>query len=145
MTLSKACELGIRASLYIAQQSVLVERASLKDIAHEIDAPEAFTAKILQQLVKQGIISSSQGPKGGFSMSKKTIKELKLIQIIHAIDGDTFENKCVLGLKLCSEISPCPVHDQFKHIKKDYLKMLQKTTIHTMISSLNEGISCLKI
>ena len=145
MTLSKACEHGIRASLYIAQQSVLVERASLKDIAHEIDAPEAFTAKILQQLVKQGIISSSQGPKGGFSMSKKTIKELNLNQIIHAIDGDTFENKCVLGLKLCSEISPCPVHDQFKHIKKDYLKMLQKTTIHTMISSLNEGISCLKI
>ena len=145
MTLSKACEHGIRATLHIAQQSVLEERASLKDIALEIDAPEAFTAKILQELVRQGIINSSKGPKGGFSMSKKSIKELKLIQIIHAIDGDSFEKKCVLGLKQCSETSPCPVHDQFKHIKKDYLQMLQKTTIHKMISSLNEGISCLKL
>ena len=113
MTLSKACEHGIRATLHIAQQSVLEERASLKDIALEIDAPEAFTAKILQELVRQGIINSSKGPKGGFSMSKKSIKELKLIQIIHAIDGDSFEKKCVLGLKQCSETSPCPVHDQF--------------------------------
>ncbi len=145
MILSKACEHGIRASLYIAQQSVLEERASLKEIAYEIDSPEAFTAKILQQLVKHGIISSIQGPKGGFSMSKKSIKDLKLIQIIHAIDGDSFENRCMIGLKQCSEISPCPVHDQFKHIKKDYMNMLQKTSIHKMLTSLNEGISCLKL
>ncbi|MBK7967340.1 MAG: Rrf2 family transcriptional regulator [Bacteroidetes bacterium] len=143
--LSKACEHGIRASLYIAQQSELEERASLKDIAHEIDAPEAFSAKILQELVRHGIINSIQGPKGGFSMSKKSIRELKLIQIIHAIDGDAFEKKCVLGLKKCSETSPCPVHDQFKHIKKDYLNMLQKTNIQKMLTSLNDGISCLKL
>ena len=145
MILSKACEHAVRATLYIAQQSLSEERVSLKEIASEIAAPEAFTAKILQQLVKKKIIHSIQGPKGGFSIDKKSIREIKLLHIIYAIDGDNFETKCIIGLKKCSELSPCPVHDQFKHIKKDYLNMLQKTNIQKMISGLSEGIICLKI
>ncbi|MBK9636513.1 MAG: Rrf2 family transcriptional regulator [Bacteroidetes bacterium] len=145
MLLSKACEHAVRATIYIGQQSSTEGRVSLKEIAMEIDAPEAFTAKILQQLVKKEIISSIQGPKGGFTMYKKSIRQIKLIDIIHTIDGNAFETKCVLGLKLCSELSPCPVHDQFKHIKKDYLNMLQKTNIQKMILGLEDGVSCLKI
>ena len=66
MILSKACEHAVRATLYIAQQSLSEERVSLKEIASEIAAPEAFTAKILQQLVKKKIIHSIQVTKRGF-------------------------------------------------------------------------------
>ena len=145
MILSKACEHAVRSTIYIGQQSSSEGRVSLKEIDIEIDAPEAFTAKILQQLVKKGIISSIQGAKGGFTMNKKSSREVKLIDIIHTIDGNTFETKCVLGLKQCSESSPCPIHNQFKHIKKDYLNMLQKANIQKMILGLDEGVSCLKI
>jgi len=145
MNFSKACEYGIRATLYIAQQSLNKERASLKDIAQEIDAPEAYTAKILQHLVKSEIIKSIQGARGGFNIEKKSLKSIKLIQIVQAIDGNIYENTCILGLKACSETHPCPVHDQYKHIKKDMLSMLKNTNVLQMTTSLNEGLTCLKI
>ena len=63
---SKACEYGIRASIFIAEQSLLDKKVSLKDIAKAIDSPEAYTSKILQQLSRNFIINSDKGPTGGF-------------------------------------------------------------------------------
>jgi Rrf2 family iron-sulfur cluster assembly transcriptional regulator len=58
MIFSKACEYGIRATIYVAQQtSINGKRCNLKDISKEIDSPEAFTAKILQKLVKQILLN----------------------------------------------------------------------------------------
>ncbi|MBL7936622.1 MAG: Rrf2 family transcriptional regulator [Bacteroidia bacterium] len=141
---SKACEYGIKAAIYVAEQSINGNRASLKGISKEIDSPEAFTAKILQTLVKHNIINSVKGSMGGFEADLKRIKKIKLIEIVIAIDGSLHESKCVLGLSKCSEISPCPVHNKYKHIKKDILEMLEKTTLAGMSNSVIEGLSCLK-
>ncbi|MEQ9438677.1 MAG: Rrf2 family transcriptional regulator [Cyclobacteriaceae bacterium] len=67
---SKACEYGIRSTIYVARQSLEDKRASQKDISREIDSPVAFTAKILQQLVRNNILSSVMGPTGGFHIEK---------------------------------------------------------------------------
>jgi Rrf2 family protein len=144
MIFSKACEYGIKAAIYVAEQSINGNRASLKGISKEIDSPEAFTAKVLQTLVKNNIINSVKGSTGGFEADLKKIKKIKLIEIVIAIDGSLHEGKCVLGLSKCSEISPCPVHNKYKHIKKDILEMLEKTTLAGMSNSVIEGLSCLK-
>jgi len=145
MIFSKACEYGIRATIYIAQQSTNETRCSLKDISKEIDSPAAFTAKILQKLVKNGIIFSIKGASGGFQIPKKQLDKINLIDIVLAIDGEIRDNICVLGLKLCSEVNPCPVHNKYKDIKKNLLLMLQNTSILEMSTSINDGISWLKI
>ena len=49
---SKACEYGIRASIYIAQQSLLDRKVSLKEISEAIESPTAYTSKILQKLTR---------------------------------------------------------------------------------------------
>ena len=139
MIFTKACEYGIRAAIYITQQSLNGNRASLKDISREIDSPEAFTAKILQMLVKGGIIISVKGATGGFEIEQKPVKKIKLSDIVRAIDGESAVNMCVIGLKKCSEVNPCPLHDQYKHIKKDLLSMLKDTSLLEMSASLNEG------
>ncbi|WP_109700208.1 Rrf2 family transcriptional regulator [Chitinophaga deserti] len=56
--LSKACEYCIKAVVFLAQRSKEGKHAIVKEIARAIDSPEAFTAKVLQQLVKGGFISS---------------------------------------------------------------------------------------
>ncbi|MGB0369618.1 MAG: RrF2 family transcriptional regulator, partial [Flavobacteriales bacterium] len=61
---SKACEYGIRATLFIAQNAAESNRVSLKEISKKINSPEAFTAKILQQLARNKIIVSYKGPHG---------------------------------------------------------------------------------
>ena len=58
---SKACEYGIKASIFIALCSYKGVRVSLKSIAKEINSPEAFTAKILQDLVRHDVINSVKG------------------------------------------------------------------------------------
>lgn len=145
MIFSKACEYGIRAAIYVAQQSINERRASLKDISREIDSPEAFTAKILQMLVKHKIIESVKGSKGGFEIKVKNLAKIQLHDLVIAIDGELKDKICVLGLKKCSEINPCPVHHKFKYIKKDLLEMMSNSSLLDMSVSINEGLSWLKV
>jgi Rrf2 family protein len=145
MIFSKACEYGIRATIYIAMQSIDDRRASLKAISSEINSPEAFTAKILQMLVKSKIIDSVKGSMGGFVVNKRRMNRIMLEDIVTAIDGGFNEQICVLGLKACSQKHPCPVHHKYKHIKSDLRSMLQNTSLYEMSSGLKEGLTCLNI
>ncbi len=108
---SKACQYGIRAVLYLAQHSTAENKIGVRAIAEAIDVPKHFLAKILQQLSKSGLISSSQGPKGGFFSSSEN-KKLSLKPIIQCIDGPDVFNRCILGLAKCSSTKPCPLHFQ---------------------------------
>lgn len=142
---SKACEYGIRASIYIAGQSHKEKRVSLKDIAKQIGSPEAFTAKILQQLSKNNIIDSVKGPSGGFQIEQKRLPKVKLSHIVLAIDGDSIYKGCGLGLKECSEKVPCPVHNQFKAIRANIIAMLENTNLLDLSLGLKDGSTFLKM
>lgn len=141
---SKACEYGIRAVIYIAVQSNEGKRVSLKSIAKEINSPEAFTAKILQELVKNEIIDSAKGPSGGFEVEQKKMKDIKLSHIVSAIDGDRIYKGCGLGLKDCSETHSCPVHNKFRKIRTDLRNMLENTTVYELSLGLKKGLTFLK-
>ena len=141
---SKACEYGIRASIFIAEQSLLDKKVSLKDIAKAIDSPEAYTSKILQQLSRNFIIKSDKGPTGGFSMSQQELENVKLSTVVTAIDGDAIYNGCGLGLKNCSEEKPCPAHSQFKIIRDQLKIMLETNLIKDLTLDFKEGLTFLK-
>lgn len=140
---SKACEYAIRATIYIAVQSNLDKRVGIKDIAREIDSPEPFTAKILQQLSKNNIVNSIKGPNGGFEIDKHEMPKIKLSKIVAAIDGETIYKGCGLGFKECSEKQPCPVHDKFKVVRNELRNMLETTTILELSQGLKKGLTFL--
>ncbi|MBA2613198.1 MAG: Rrf2 family transcriptional regulator [Bacteroidetes bacterium] len=142
---SKACEYGIRAVIHIAVRSNNNIRTSLKDISKEIHSPEAFTAKILQQLAKSDIIDSIKGPNGGFEIEKKKMAKIKLSHIVLAIDGDSIFKGCGLGLKDCSEVQPCPVHYKFKKIRNELKQMLENTSVYELSLGLKDGSTFLKL
>ena len=143
MIFSKACEYAIRATLHIALQSIEGNRSSLRDISAEIGSPEAYTSKILQQLVRSGVISSAKGAAGGFMIEPRRMNRLMLEDIVAAIDGKFDNDLCVIGMKACSQKHPCPVHDQYKHIKSGIRSMLQNTSLYEMCNGLKEGRTCL--
>ena len=143
MIFSKACEYGIKATIFVAHRSHDGERASLKGISAEIGSPEAYTAKILQQLVKAGIITSIKGAMGGFEVNSQQMNKIMLEDIVRAIDGGFNDKICVLGLKECSQKHPCPVHDTYKHIKSSIRSMLQNTSLFEMSMGLKQGYTCL--
>lgn len=141
---SKACEYGIKATIYIAVKSMRQERVSLKEIAEEVNSPLAFTAKILQSLAKSGIIDSRKGPTGGFQIEEPKIDTIKLHDIVHAIDGDKIFVGCGLGLEQCDASQPCPVHDKFVGIRDNLKIMLQNTSLYELATGLDMGLTHLK-
>ncbi|GGW22210.1 RrF2 family transcriptional regulator [Arenibacter certesii] len=141
---SKACEYGIKATIFIAQKSLHKTRVSLKEIAAEINSPEAFTAKILQSLARNGLVDSHKGPTGGFEMNRAKMDTIKLYDIVNAIDGDNIFVGCGLGLKHCDANKPCPVHDKFVGIRENLTQMLKNTTMYELASGLDIGLTQLK-
>lgn len=142
---SKACEYAIRATIFIASESEKGNRASLKDIAREIDSPEAFTAKTLQKLSKSGIVSSTKGAHGGFNIEPERMQQIKVSEIVIAIDGDTVYKRCSLGLHSCSEDHPCPFHSKFKPVRQELQEIVENTSLRDLTSGLISGETFLKV
>lgn len=141
---SKACEYGIKATIYVALQSMENSRVSLNDIAREIDSPVAFTAKILQKLSRNNILESTVGPSGGFQIQRKNMELIKLSMIVDAIDGDAIYTGCGLGLQECNADKPCPAHDKFVRIRDDLKEMLENTNVYELATSLEVGSTFLR-
>ena len=141
---SKACEYGIKASIYIARESIGGNRVNLKQISNSINSPEAYTAKILQQLVKDGVITSVKGKMGGFEMDPTKLSDIKLVHIIKAIDGDGLYHSCILGLNECDALKPCALHKRIFMIRKDLQRMLEVTSMNDLIDDIDNGLAFLK-
>ncbi|MFZ1806279.1 MAG: Rrf2 family transcriptional regulator [Cyclobacteriaceae bacterium] len=141
---SKACEYAIRATLYISIKSIDGSRLGIKEIAKEIDSPEPFTAKILQTLSREGIISSIKGPNGGFFLEPNA-KPIPLYSIIRAIDGEDVLHTCTLGLRECSDKFPCPIHHEVKKYKDHVRDTMKGKTVQDLTHELSKGKTFLKI
>ena len=141
---SKACEYAIRATFYLSIRSIDGSRLGIKEIAKEIDSPVHFTAKILQTLSREGIISSIKGPNGGFYIETNA-KPIPLNAIVKAIDGEDVMNTCSLGLKECSDKFPCPIHHQIKAYKDQVKKVMHEKTVQDLAADLSKGKTFLKI
>jgi len=141
---SKACKYAINSMIFLATVPEQKERASLKEIATAINSPEAFTAKILQVLVREKLLSSIKGPHGGFKISEQG-KKVPLYRIVQAIDGDAIFSGCVLGLPECSEEKPCAFHNKFKAIREHLTGTMMTTTLEDMAHEIQDGVSYLKI
>ncbi|HPM31730.1 MAG TPA: Rrf2 family transcriptional regulator [Chryseolinea sp.] len=140
---SKACEYAIRAALYISVKSIDGSKLGIKEIAKEIDSPEHFTAKILQTLSREGVISSIKGPNGGFFLDPKS-KPIPLNAIVKAIDGDDILNSCSLGLKQCSDKFPCPIHNEIKVYKEKIRDIMKEKTLQHLSIELAAGKTFLR-
>lgn len=140
---SKTCEYAIRALIFIAQKSELGIKVGIREISEGIAAPEHFIAKILQELSRQNLVQSAKGPNGGFYLDKSS-KNKTLADVVIAMDGDKLFSGCGLGLKNCSEKKPCPLHDEFKMIRKQVYDMLKSKTLTDFNFELTLGMSFLK-
>ncbi len=140
---SKACEYGIKAAIYITQNSLQHKRVSLKQIAAEIDSPVAFTAKILQDLARHKVVTSIKGAHGGFEIHNAD--QISLSKIVNAIDSDAIYIGCGLGLVKCDEQNPCPIHNKFKLVRENLKIMLESTTLKELALKLDDGSTVLKI
>lgn len=138
MLLSRACTYGIRTALFLATQTkgkpILV-----KEIAGRLGIPFHFLGKIVQGMVKAGVLASYKGRNGGVMLARPT-EQVKLREIVEAIDGPDLLKGCVLGLPECSNDHPCPLHSLWGGIRDEIQDMLSKRNVAEMMEELEERV-----
>ena len=133
MLLSKSCEYGIRASLYVSMHGG-PEYVPIRVISADLDMSAHFLTKILQQLTKAGIMKSFKGPKGGVALARPAAG-IRLMELVEAIDGPQLFQECMLGLPGCGERRPCPLHNRWMVERKRLAALFEATTLEDLTTS----------
>lgn len=136
MLYSRSAEYAIRACVHLAQVPD-GRYAMVKQIAAEEEIPAHFLAKILQQLARKGLLRSSKGPTGGFSL-RVPADEVRMLDIVEALDGLSEYEKCAGGLAACTDDMPCPLHDSWKTLRSRIMDYLGRNTIADLAKALEQ-------
>jgi len=142
--ISNSSKYVIKAVLFLAINSSEENKIMVKDIANPINVPQAYIAKLLQELAKRKLISSTRGPKGGFYLSEED-KERNIMDIVSVIDGEKKLNACLLSLEYCNENNPCPVHHLISKSRTTLMKNLKQKTINELAIDVINGKSALPL
>ena len=140
--LSLTCRTAIKAVIYLASKYESGEKTGIKGIAEFIEASEHTVGKMLQALVKEGVINSAKGPNGGFHMTAKQ-KNQPIINIVEAIDGKEVFTQCGLGLSKCSATHPCPIHNDYKEVRDLFEKLCRNKKMTDLCEPVNNGLAYL--
>ena len=141
---SNSSKYAIKAVLYLALNSNEEKKIMVKDIANPINVPQAYIAKLLQELSRQILISSTRGPKGGFYLSDDDKKQ-PLKRIVIAIDGEKRLTSCLLSLESCDDKKPCPLHKLVAPLRIQLLDSLENKSICDLAKDVKDGNSFLPL
>ncbi|HPF52371.1 MAG TPA: Rrf2 family transcriptional regulator [Draconibacterium sp.] len=136
--LAKSTEYAIRALVFIQLRNWEEKRPGVLEIATEIEAPSAFSAKILQTLTRHNLVDSAKGRGGGFYFNEEQ-KQLTLYQVIHVMEGDGCFHRCGFGLKSCNNENPCPLHEQYKQVRDGFYDIVKNETIQSLSEKIRKG------
>jgi Rrf2 family protein len=131
MKLSTRSRYGARAMLDLALHyndgPVL-----LRDIAKRQQVSKRYLERLMMTMVSGGFARSTKGKHGGFRLSK-TPKNIRLSEIVQALEGSIAPVPCVDDPKLCDMIEVCVTRDIWSKMNKAMLNILDSITLQDMI------------
>ena len=133
--LSNSSKYALKAVLYLALHTDENNKMMVKDLNERINVPKAYIAKLLQELSKRKIISSTKGPNGGFYITESN-KKHTIMEIIEIIDGKKRIEYCLLGLEDCNEKKPCPIHSFISPSRSKMIALLKSKTVDDLAKDL---------
>jgi Rrf2 family protein len=134
LRLSKKADYALMAMKHLAVSSVRGDRAaqassSAREIAELYDIPIELMAKVLQRLVRRGLLASTQGTRGGYQLAR-TPSMISVADVIQAIDGPVTVTACSPDEgSQCEQYSKCNVRDPLWRVREKILAALGECTI----------------
>jgi Rrf2 family transcriptional regulator, iron-sulfur cluster assembly transcription factor len=118
---------AIRGMVYLATRPM--NRMSLiSEMASGIDVSQTILAKIFQNLGKVGLVKSSRGMGGGFTLSRPA-EEISLLEIVEAVEGPIVLNRCLLRQGMCDRDAECTVHPVWREVQEKMRGILGNVTL----------------
>jgi len=139
VVITRATEYAIRTIIFLAQQPK-EEIVLKKDICRTQGVTPAFLTKILQPLIKSGIVSSQRGVGGGFLLSKDP-REITLLDILQAQEGPLKLNQCLTESGQCDRNDHCPAHEVWHEAQDEMINVLRRYSIAELVQREREKLS----
>jgi Rrf2 family transcriptional regulator, iron-sulfur cluster assembly transcription factor len=133
MTFTKSFGYALRGVLCIALNSHDKPKLQVGEIANQLIVPQYFLAKIMKKLVKTGILNSTKGRYGGFSLNSHTLST-SLLELATLTNSISNVDSCVLHLDKCDPDRPCPLHHKMLCHRKDLHNLFASTTIGELLN-----------
>lgn len=134
MTFSKSFGYAIRGILYVMMYGNEKKNLQLDDIADTLNVHRFFLAKVLNKIVKAGILHSSKGHSGGFCINDTT-GATTLYQIAECVGELTEFDTCVLRFRACNGHNPCPLHEKVEPVRIQWKDFLINTRVQDLVDS----------
>lgn len=130
LKLTKKADYGLMAMKHLAEQAHQ-GACSAKDVADAYGIPQEALAKILQRLVKAGLLHSQHGMNGGYMLAGDPAK-ITAFEVIRAIDGPLFITSCITVRGECDQSDRCTVREPLRRVSDSIEGVLRRITISEM-------------
>ena len=104
---------------------------SAKDVADAYRIPQEALAKILQRLVKAGLLHSQHGTNGGYTLARDP-GMISAFEVIQAIDGPLFITSCVTVRGECDQTDRCNIREPLRKVNESIEAVLKRIKISHM-------------
>lgn len=113
----------MRCVLYLARAPHRIE--SVGAIARAMHIPRSFLAKIVQRLVKIGLLRSLRGVQGGIQLARRP-RAINLLEVIEAIQGPSAMRECAVNPRDCCLSATCAVHPIWVELRRVAVQRLKR-------------------
>lgn len=127
MKLGKESRYAIEGLMVLAKNRIGAPM-QLRDIAVAAGAPRNFLAKIFQKLNRANIVISSRGAVRGYALARRP-DAIKMTDIFAAVEGGDVFDRCIFWRDRCADLSPCPMHFEWKRMRNSIAGIMQRTTL----------------
>ena len=133
LRLSKKADYALMAMKHLAQhhRGGAVSSACAREIAEQYDIPIELMAKVLQRLVRNRLLVSTQGTRGGYTLGRAP-SSISVADVIEAIDGPFTVTACTSDKHDCEQYSKCSVRDPLWQIRERIAATLGTVTLADM-------------
>ena len=142
MVITRATEYAVRTVIFLAQQpknDIVLK----KDICRTQEVTPAFLTKILQPLIKAGIVSSQRGVGGGFLLARDP-NEITMLDILQAEEGKLKLNHCLVDSDFCHRDGYCSAHEVWFETQYEMAQVLKRHSIADLVRREKEKLALLQ-
>ena len=143
LRLTRKADYGLMAMKYLAEHAAaprtqgrltnaFVSAQSAKDIADAYHIPAQLLAKILQTLARAGLLISTAGTNGGYSLARPAV-EISAFEVIRAIDGPLFITSCITIHGTCDLAGHCTIKEPLRKVSDSIKDLLSAIRIADLI------------
>lgn len=128
LKLTKKADYGLIALRHLATAR---RGACAKDMAEAYRIPLPLLSKVLQQLVRAGLLVSEQGANGGYRLARDP-HDISALEVIRTIDGPIILTQCFTEHAECDQSEHCPVREPLRKVHEGILRLLSSISISDM-------------